>query len=573
MKNDKKPLPLNSGVSRTHGPAIRTTCFARLLPLLVLLTLPATVQAQFTFTTNNGALTVTGYTGTNAEMVIPETTNGLPVTNIEASAFRSKTNIARVMIPNSVSNIGWGAFYNCTSLTSITIPNSVITIGDAAFYRCTSLTNAEVGNSVTNIGSNAFQYCSSLSNLVIGNSVTSIGDSAFGSCSGLTGVTIPDNVTNIGKFAFYDCLNMTNFTIGNNVSSIGSAGLEYCSSLTTLTIPASVTSIGVRAVFGCTSLSGITVDALNPFYKSVDGVLFNKNQTTLIQFPARKAGNYAITNSVTSISEGAFYNCFGLTTMTIPNSVTSLGASAFAHCWNLQNLTLPTNLARIPQEAFFDCASLTSITIPDSVTDIGSRAFSDCRNLTSLAIGDSVSDIASYAFQYCTSLASVTIPASLTGYGDYRYGDYRYDGPFSVLYDRGIWNDAFYYCPNLTSFYFKGNAPGWSASQSVLSSAIGAVVYYLPGTTGWGPTFRHLPTVLWNPHVQTSDANFGVRANRFGFNITGTANIPLVVEASTNSANPVWVPLQTCALTNGSIYFSDPAWTNYPARFYRLRSP
>ena len=86
-------------------------------------------------------------------------------------------------------------------------------------------------------------------------------------------------------------------------------------------------------------------------------------------------------------------------------------------------------------------------------------------------------------------------------------------------------------------------------------------------------TFGGLPTVLWNPQVQTSDASFGVRTNRFGFNITGTTNIPIVVEACTNLANPAWSPLQSCTLTNGSVYFSDPDWTNYPGRFYRLRSP
>jgi hypothetical protein len=89
----------------------------------------------------------------------------------------------------------------------------------------------------------------------------------------------------------------------------------------------------------------------------------------------------------------------------------------------------------------------------------------------------------------------------------------------------------------------------------------------------WGLTFAGLPAVLWNPQVQTSDGSFGVRTNRFGFNITGTTNIPIVVEACTNLTSPVWTTLQSCNLTNGSLYFSDPQWTNYPSRFYRIRSP
>jgi hypothetical protein len=98
-------------------------------------------------------------------------------------------------------------------------------------------------------------------------------------------------------------------------------------------------------------------------------------------------------------------------------------------------------------------------------------------------------------------------------------------------------------------------------------------IYYLPGTTGWNRWYQYLWPVLWNPSIQTTNANFGVRSNRFGFNITGTANIPIAVSACTDSANPFWTALQTCTLTNGSIYFSDPDWTNYPARLYRIRSP
>src|SRR5712691_4247888 len=100
---------------------------------LALLALPAVVQAQFTYTTNNGAITITGYTGPGGDVTIPDTINGYPVTSI-----------------------GYEAFYSCDSLTSVTIPNSVTSIGGYAFYYCTSLTNVTIPNSVTNIGSYAF---------------------------------------------------------------------------------------------------------------------------------------------------------------------------------------------------------------------------------------------------------------------------------------------------------------------------------------------------------------------------------------------------------------------------------
>ena len=173
------------------------------------------------------------------------------------------------------------------------------------------------------------------------------------------------------------------------------------------------------------------------------------------------------------------------------------------------------------------CAGLSGVTIPNSVTQIGDMAFYDC------------------------IFFSVTIPGSVTSLGTNSF--YNPSVPFIVM------------------VFFGGNAPA-IAPPSIFSSKTG--LYYLPGTTGWGTPFggsSHV--ILWNPQAQTADGHFGVQAGQFGFNITGTANIPIVVEACTNIANPIWQSLQTCTVTNGSFFFSDPEWMNYPGRFYRLRSP
>jgi hypothetical protein len=103
----------------------------------------------------------------------------------------------------------------------------------------------------------------------------------------------------------------------------------------------------------------------------------------------------------------------------------------------------------------------------------------------------------------------------------------------------------------------------------VFACDVKATVYYLPWTTGWSTPFGGIAAVLWNPQAQ----NLGVQANQFGFTITGPSNLVIVVEACTNLVNAVWVPVATNTLTGGSSYFSDPDWTNYPCRFYRLRSP
>jgi hypothetical protein len=412
MCGTRNPFSLLRNVSAKQL-RVRTACATRLLRrlLLLLLTLPAAVQAQFNYTINNGTITITDYTGPGGAVVIPDTINGLPVTGIGVYAFSGLTSLTSVTIPNNVTSVGDFAFDSCTSLASVTIGNSVISIGENAFYSCPSLTSVTIPDSVFNIGNSAFDSDTSLASVTIGNSVASIGDYAFFACASLTGVNIPSTVTSIGNDVFY----------------------------------------------GCNSLSAITVDALNSVYGSLDGVLFNKNQSLLIQFPGGKAGGY-----------------------TIPNSVTSIGAGAF-----------------------------------------------DSR----------------------TNLTSVTIPTSLTS----------------------IENEAFYGCTRLKGIYFQGNAP--SVGFRVFDGATNATVYYLPGTTGWGTTFAGRPAVLWNPLVDTSDPSFGVRTNRFGFTITGASDLVIVVEASTDLANPVWIPVGTNILTGGSSYFSDPEWTNSPARFYRLRSP
>jgi hypothetical protein len=283
-------------------------------------------------------------------------------------------------------------------------------------------------------------------------------------------VVIPDRipetvnglpVTAIGEAAFEDCFSLARITIGNNVTNIGNIAFDKCTSLTNVTVPGNVVSIGDLAFGYCNSLSAITVEAPNPFYSSVGGVLFNKSQTTLIECPGGKAGSY-----------------------TVPNGVTSIGDNAFS-----------------------GCASLTSVVVPNSLTNIGAAAF--------------------------------------------------------------------WICTNLTAIHFQGNAP--TAGSPVFNDDNYLTVYYLPGTTGWGPffggPFNKRPAVSWNPQVQVSNASFGVQTNQFGFSITGTSNLVVVVEASTNLANSIWFPLATNTLATGSFYFSDPQWTDYPARFYRLRWP
>ena len=304
------------------------------------------------------------------------------------------------IIPDSVTSIGNYAFASCDALTSITIPNSVTSIGEFAFFSCDALTSITIPNSVTSIGNRAFFSCDALTSITIPNSVTSIGNRAFYDCHALTSITIPNSVTSIGEFAFGSCDKLTSVTIGNSANNIIGAGLGASPSLTS-----------------------INVDVNNPNYCSIDGVLFDKNQTTLIRYPRGKQGAYIIPNSVTSIGESAFRNCDALTSITIPDSVTSIGESAFRNCDALTSVTIPDSVTSIGGCAFFDCDALTSVTIPNSVTSIGGSAFYFCKALTSVTIGNSVTSIGKCAFCDCDALTSVTIPNSVTSIGDNAFND------------------------------------------------------------------------------------------------------------------------------------------------------
>jgi BspA type Leucine rich repeat region (6 copies) len=500
------------------------------LVLLLLLTLPAVIQAQWIYAISNGTITITGYSGPGGAVTIPSTIKVggvyVPVASIGNGALKNKSLLTSVSIPNTVTNVGAASFAGCSSLASVTIGTNVITIGDGAFQNCTLLTSVAIPEYVTSVGNGTFVGCTSLTAITV--------DALNLAYSGMDGVLfdksqtmlivypegkagnyiVPNIVTGIGSQAFESCTSLTNATLGNSVTSIGDSAFSNCTSLASVTIGSSVTSIGGAAFQNCTSLTSVMIP-----------------------------------NSVNSIGTSAFYWCPSLTNVTIGNGITSIGAFVFCDCGSLASVTIPNSVTNIGAWAFCACA-LPRVTIPNSVTSIGEYAFEGC-GLNSVTIPTSVTDLGPSAFATCIYMTTLTIPSSITNIAD----------------------STFYDCWRLTRVYFQGNAP--SFGSNVFEYDDKATVYYLPGTTGWGTTFAGLPTALWllpNPLI-LSGPSFGVQTNQFGFIISWATNRSVVVEAATNLANLVWSPVSTNTLTSGSSYFSDPQWTNYPERFYRLRSP
>jgi len=470
-----------------------------IIPILALL-LFATFTAYaeqfglFSYKVRDGEVTITSYPkDALGDIEIPSEIHGLTVT-----AIGSRTSFGNLSGAH-------GAFSGCTGLTSVVIPHSITSIGREAFYGCTSLVSVSIPHSVNSIGSSAFYGCANLNSVSIPHNITSINSNTFFGCTSLTSVSIPDNVTEISYEAFSGCASLTSIFIHN-----------------------SITSIRYSAFQGCNGLITIDVDVLNPNYSSLNGIFFNKNRTTLIQFPAGKSGGYHIPDSVTEIGNEAFSGCTGLASLSIPDSVTDIGYSAFYGCIDLTSILIPRSVTSIGDRAFRGCTGLTAIevdtlnpnysslngvlfdkdrsfliqypaeklgpyTVPNTVTSInsiswhvdwhestleGQGAFEGNSKLTTISIPDSVTSIGGGTFRGCSALSTINIPASVT----------------SIL-DPGA--GAFEDCTSLHSALFLGDAPSRLDEKTFANTSPDFTIYYLSTSTGFtSPTWNGYPTVM-----------------------------------------------------------------------------
>lgn len=431
---------------------------------------------------DDGTCAISDYLGTGGEVTIPSVYNGdldeydgYIVTGITVAAFQN-TAVTIINIPDSITNIGDGAFYNCNNLTEInvdenntvyssqdgvlfnkvktellkypqgnertsyTVPDGVISIADCSemnydyspFALCKNLEIVNIPDSVERIGNHAFFDCNALFEVNIGSGLKSIGEETFDSCDNLSNVTLPEGLTTIGDSAFEGCSALSEIRLPESLETLGRRAFYGCENISEITILENVTDIGNLTFSYCTNLTEINVDENNAAYSSQDGVLFNKDKTTLIKCP-----------------EGS-----SITSYAIPEGVTVIDEQAFLLCNNLEEVEIPNSVQTIKEGAFSE-TDLTEVVIPASVTSIGTWAFSDCENLKSVTILNPNCDLNCGWEQ-----AEYTFPENVTIYGyagstAQEYVEYYSDMGFTFveIEDSSIIEDT-------DTEYIKGSSEG-----------------------------------------------------------------------------------------------------------------
>ncbi len=309
---------------------------------------------------------------------------------LHGEACRGCKSLKELTLTKNIESVGESAFRDCISITSIIVENDDIELGERAFENCAMLSEITLASGISEIYGGVFNSCKSLTEIELPQKLTVLGDSSFADCVKLQYIDIPEDVTKIDDMVFSGCIELKGINMGNKLTKIGKNAFKDCRSLVNIHLPNSISSIGSGPFRGCYNLESITVDPKNRHFKSVDDILFNKNKSTLICFPAMKENvTYIIPDSVTVISDWAFCDCQRLSAITIPDSVSEIGEGAFYQCAEIKEIVIPDSVTKIDDIAFRGCTNLEKIVIPNSVLEFGWGIFNGCSKLHCICANDS----------------------------------------------------------------------------------------------------------------------------------------------------------------------------------------
>ncbi|MBQ4322637.1 MAG: leucine-rich repeat protein [Clostridia bacterium] len=408
-------------------------------------------------------VTASGTIGSKIQWVLDGDTGTLTVngsgaipsyryTDAPWKAYRDS--VTAIVVGEGITEVGERAFYWCKNCTQVTLPDSLVAIRQYGFNNLRSLQAITLPKHLRIIESCGFSECTALKSIVLPDSVTTVGSSAFSNCSALTSATLSAGMTSVPNSIFFGDRNLRTVVLPESITSIQDTAFMN-SGIRQITLPAKVTSLGTACFAGCTSLQNIYVEAGNPAYKSVNGVLYTADGTHLICYPAARYGSYVIPEGTVYVDYDAFRES-DVTAVTFPSTLTKIDAYAFSWCPFLKSVTFPQNITYIGDSAFRNCTALTGVTFQNESVFLEGYTFAGCKALKSVVLPSKLTSIPNGLFDDCIQLASIDIPSTVGSIGSAAF--FNCDKLVSVTIPgnvRSIGQQAFDYCQNLTVITMK----------------------------------------------------------------------------------------------------------------------
>ena len=302
---------------------------------------------------------------------------GEGVTRVGSFAFFGCSNLGSVIYPSTLKELGAGCYAYRDKIRSASLSDTIETVEDQVYYGCENLESIEISAGVKSIGTGNFNNCPALKEILVDEANRYYANDSYG-------VLYNKDMTRLIRYP--DALEMSVYTIGKAVEQIDN-----------------------RAFYDSVNLAGVYVDPNNPNYSSDDrGVLFNKDKTVLIRYPAgNNSLTYTIPDGVKSIANGAFYDCRNLVSVVMPDSVEELGFESFSYCHDLVSVSMSSNINELGNDAFENCVSLQTIIVPSGVETIGKNVFFGCFNLSAIGMFYTTTYVDYAAFGKCDNLQAI----------------------------------------------------------------------------------------------------------------------------------------------------------------------